>query len=135
MRRNRTRAWIFRIAMLLYIATVAYFCFANFKDIPDVPRQFLGIPMDKIVHFCMFFPFPVLGFYACDRHTGTVWQSLAAIVSTCAFGCIFAGLTEIIQGSLPYRSQDIQDFGADCLAVGISATLVFCLDLYKMRRR
>ena len=55
--------------------------------------------------------------------------------SICAVGCIFAGLTEIVQGSLPYRYQDIKDFGADCLAIGIASLLVFIVDLSKMRKK
>ena len=135
MRKNRTRTLFFRIAMLLYIATVAYLCFANFDKIDHVPRSLFGIPMDKIVHFCMFFPFPILGFYAYDKYTETPWQALAAVVSVCAFGGIFAGLTELVQGTLSYRSQDIRDFRADCIAIGISALLVFLYDLYKMKKR
>lgn len=135
MQRSRTRTLLFRIAMLIYIAAVAYLCLANFKSLPKVSREFFGIPTDKIVHFCMFFPFPILGFYAYDKYTETPWQALAAIVSVCAFGGIFAGLTELIQGTLSYRSQDIRDFGADCLAIGISALLVFCYDVYKMKKK
>ena len=134
MRKNRTRAILFRIAMLIYIAAVAYFCFANFDKITRIPRSFFGIPTDKIVHFCLFFPFPILGFYAYDRYTETPWQALVALICICAFGGIFAGLTELIQGTLSYRSPDIRDFRADCLAIGISALLVFVYDVYKMRK-
>lgn len=135
MRQNRTRVILFRLAMLLYIAAVAYLCFANFNKLPDVPKQFLGIRMDKIVHFCMFFPFPVLAFLAYDDLTEKPWQALAALISICAVGCIFAGITEIIQGSLPYRRQDIKDFGADCLAIGISSLMVFIIDIAQMKKK
>jgi len=135
MKKNRTRALLSRLLLLLYLGAVAYLCFANFNKLPDVPKTFLGIPMDKIVHFCMFFPFPILGFLAYDNLTRTPLQALAALVSICAIGCIFAGVTEIIQGSLPYRSQDIHDFGADCLAIGISSVLMFLYDVFKMQRK
>ena len=134
MRPNQTRAILFRIAMILYIIAVGYLCFANFHKMQDIPRLFLGIPTDKIVHFMMFAPFPWLAFLAYDPLTEKPWQALAALVSICAFGCIFAGITEIIQGSLPYRSQDIKDFGVDCLAIGISSVLVFVLDVSKMKK-
>ena len=110
MKPNTTRSIIAKIVMLLYVVAVAYLCFANFHKLPDVPKTFLGIPMDKIVHFCMFFPFPILAFFAYDK------------------------LTEIIQGSLPYRSQDIHDFGADLLSIGISGLLVFLYDVSKMKK-
>lgn len=134
MKPNTTRSIIAKIVMLLYVVAVAYLCFANFHKLPDVPKTFLGIPMDKIVHFCMFFPFPILAFFAYDKLTETPWQALAALLCICAFGGIFAGLTEIIQGSLPYRSQDIHDFGADLLSIGISGLLVFLYDVSKMKK-
>ena len=132
---NTTRKLLVRIAMILYIVGVAYLCFANFHKLPDVPKMLFGIRMDKIVHFCMFFPFPVLAFLAYDHLTETPWQALAALISICAFGCIFAGITEIIQGSLPYRRQDIKDFGADCLSICISSLMVFIIDVSKMKKK
>lgn len=135
MRQNRTRALVFRLLMILYVAAVAWLCFANFHRLPDVPRTFFGIPTDKVVHFCMFFPFPILAFLAYDPYTRTPWQALAALVSICAVGGIFAGVTEFIQEQLTYRSKDIHDFGADCLAIGIAGVLVFLIDVLKMRKK
>ena len=135
MKPNRTRSLLSKLILLLYILAVAYLCFANFHKLPEVPKEFLGIPMDKIVHFCMFIPFPVLAFFAYDKLTQTPLQAFAALLCICAFGGIFAGLTEIVQGMLPYRSQDIQDYGADLLAIGISGLLVFVYDVYKMKKK
>ena len=135
MRPNRTRSLLFKLAMLLYIVAVAYLCFANFHKLPEVPKTFLGIPMDKIVHFWMFFPFPILAFFAYDQLTETPLQAFAALLCICAFGGIFAGLTEIIQGSLPYRSQDVHDFNADLLSIVISGLLVFVYDVSKMKKK
>ena len=135
MKPNTTRSILFKIAMLLYVAAVAYLCFANFHKLPEVPKSLLGIPMDKIVHFCMFFPFPILAFFAYDKLTETPWQALAALLCICAFGGIFAGLTELVQGALPYRSQDVNDFGADLLSIGISGLLVFVYDVSKMKKK
>lgn len=135
MKKNQTRAILFRIAMILYVIAVAWLCFANFNRLPDVPRTFLGIPMDKVVHFCMFFPFPILAFLAYDQYTATPWQALAALVSICAVGGVFAGITELIQEQLAYRTKDINDFGADCLAIGLSGLMVFLIDVIKMRKK
>ena len=133
MKQNRIRARIFQIIMIIYIAAVGFLCFANFHKLPNVPKTFLGIAMDKVVHFCMFFPFPILAFFAYDRLTKTPWQALAALVSICAIGCAFAGLTEVVQDFLPYRVKDFNDFGADCIAVGIASVLVFVIDVAKMK--
>ena len=129
MKPNHTRSIVFSIVTVLYIAAVAYLCFANFQKLPDMPKFFLGIPTDKV------FPFPILAYLAYDRYTDTPLKAFAALISIFAIGCIFAGVTEIIQGSLSYRSQDPKDFGADCLAIGIASLLTFIVDLSKMRKR
>ena len=134
MKPNQTRSIIAKIVMLLYVVAVAYLCFANFHKLPEVPKTFLGIPMDKIVHFCMFFPFPILAYLAYDRLTDTPLKAFAALLCICAIGGIFAGLTEIVQGMLPYRYEDIHDYGADCLAIGIAGLLTFIIDISKMRK-
>lgn len=125
---------LFRAGLLLYISAVAYLCFANFNKLPEVQKTILGIPTDKIVHFCMFFPIPVLGFLAYDKNTRTPRQALLAAIYVCSFSCIFAGVTEIVQGHIPYRSEDITDFAADCLAICLSTLIVLVIDLCKMRR-
>ena len=128
---HRTAA---RILFFLYLAAVLVLCFAQFKSTPDVPTSFLGIPTDKVVHFCMFFPFPILAYLANDKYTDTPLRALAALVSICAIGAIFAGLTEIGQSLLPYRYEDISDFRADCLAIVLAGILTFIIDVSKMRR-
>ena len=135
MKPNRLRSILFKIAMLLYIAAVAYLCFANFHNPPDVPKTLFGLPIDKVVHFCMFFPFPILAFLAYDKLTDTPLKALAALISICAVGCIFAGITELVQDTLPYRTKDLNDFGADCIAVGIASVLTFIIDVSKMRKK
>ncbi len=133
MKTPSTRALIFRVLMILYIFSVAYLCFSHLNNIPRVPRHFLGFETDKLVHFCMFFPFPILAFFAYDHLTQKPIQAFAAIITILAIGGIFAGLTEIIQGMLIYRSEDIRDYKADCLALSISAAIVFIIDLIQMK--
>ena len=134
MKPNRTRSIIFSIAMVRYIGVVAYLLFANFEKLSRIPRLFLGIPTDKVVHFCMFFPFPILAYLAYDKLTDTPLKAFAALLSICAIGAIFAGLTEIGQSLLPYRYEDISDFRADCLAIVLAGILTFIIDVVKMRR-
>ena len=133
MKPNRTRSILFSIAMVLYLAAVGYLLFANFEKISDIPKFFLGIPTDKVVHFCMFFPFPILAYLAYDKLTDTPLKAFAALISICAIGAVFAGLTEIGQSLLPYRSEDITDFRADCLAIGLAGIITFVIDVIKMR--
>ena len=87
----------------------------------------------------MFFPLPIIGYMAFGVEQDTRFRTLLAIINICAFSCIFAGVTELVQGSLPYRSEDINDFAVDCLSIGISGLLVFIFALFgtgrKKRRR
>lgn len=122
----------FRILFIVYIAVVAFLCFANFSKVEDAPKFFLGLPFDKVVHFCMFFPLPFLGLKSYDKYTETIPHALASVIVVCAFCCIFAGLTEIVQGMLPYRSEDVKDFGVDCLSIGIASVIVFSIDVWKI---
>lgn len=128
-----SRALILRILMILYILAVGFLCFNNFKDLPEAPKYLFGIPADKIAHFCMFFPFPLLGFFSFDHQRWSKIETVGNVISLIAWGCIFAGLTEIVQGMLPYRSQDIKDFRADVLAIAISSLFVLLIDLYLVK--
>ena len=119
--------------MLIYIFAVMYLCFAHFNNLPDAPRTIFGIQTDKIAHFIMFFPFPILGFYAYDRLTDTPLKAFAAIIILFSFGGIFAGITEIVQGMMPYRTEDIKDFRADLIGLGLSSAIVFVIDVLKMK--
>ena len=125
------RAIIFRILMILYIFAVGYLCFNNYKDMPDdLPKMLLGIPIDKIAHFCMFLPFPILGFFAFDHERWTVMQTIGKILELAAYGCIFAGFTELVQSLLPYRTEDLADFKADAIAICLASLIVFIVDIF-----
>lgn len=127
-----TRALIFRLVLLLYIAAVAYLCFSNLDKVQDAPKTIFGLPTDKIVHFLMFFPLPVLATFALDRKLIRVGEAIAFFFMACSLSCIFAGLTEIIQGMLPYRSEDIADFATDCSAICISGIGILIYDIVRI---
>ena len=132
---------------LIYLAAVAYCCFGSFDGIQQVSPSLLGIPTDKIIHFIMFFPFPVLCYLSFDRHTDRPWQAVLLAGAALAFykvlfrpllfasGCIIAAATEIGQSFLKYRSCDIKDFFADSLALVISTAATLFLDIRKMKKR
>lgn len=128
MKQPSAKALIFRIVTILYLVAVAYLCFANMNNLPDVPKTFLGMELDKIAHFCMFFPFPILGYLSWDRKSPSLAHSIALVITIAALGCIFAGLTELIQGMMPYRTEDIRDYKADIIAMVISSVVVFIYD-------
>lgn len=126
---------LFRGLLLIYIGAIAYLCFADMNNLPQVQKDLFGIPMDKLVHFCMFFPFPIIAFVAFDRKFNTRLSLLCSLVKLCAWGCIFAGVTEMVQATLPYRSQDVTDFAADCLGIGLATLLLLIFNLIKFKKK
>ena len=89
---------IARIVFLLYLAAVLYLCFGNFSDMSSVAKHFLGIESDKVVHFLMFLPFPVLFYMAFGWRTRNPWHSILLAVATSidalAVGFSFAMIQE-----------------------------------------
>ena len=124
-----------RILFGVYLLVVAWLCFGKFSSTQNIPWSILGIPSDKLVHFCMFFPFPILAFLAFDRFTNTVPASLAFGACTLVVGVLLAMGTEWGQATLTdYRSGDRMDLLADCIALFLSTVLVTVWDIVKQYR-
>ena len=123
------RTLVFRILTILYLCAIGVICFANFSNVNEVPRSLFGIPADKIVHFLMFLPFPVLVFFS-FRLSGTgVVKSLLLIIAIFAVGCLLAWSTEYVQGMLPYRDMDMEDFKADRIGLASGSMITFFVRL------
>ena len=130
---RRQLTWA-RILFGLYLVAVAVLCFAKFPESEDVPRSLLGIPMDKLVHFLMFFPLPLLAYLAFDRYPGK--RGTSALRASGAFlgGCAYAAFTELVQSRLPYRSGDPADFRADFVALAACSVLILVLIFTKHKK-
>lgn len=126
---------IFQLGFIVYLLAVLYLCFGKFENTPDIPWSFLGIPSDKLVHFCMFFPYPILAFLAFDRFTDTPKSTFLFSGITWVLGLLLAVATEWGQAHLTdYRSGDPWDLLADVLAITLSTILVIFWDLSKQKR-
>ena len=123
-----------RILFLLYLIAVCFLCFGKFSGSSDLPSYLLGIPLDKIVHFFMFLPFPILAFFAFDKYTESVGKSLLFAALTCLAGCLLAAGTELVQSRLSYRSGDPNDFLSDFIAILLGSILIFFLDIRKQKK-
>ena len=130
-----TKTILARILFVVYLAAIAFMCFMHADKLPDMQKTFLGIPADKVAHFLMFLPFPILAFLAYDHVTNKFWSALLFSVLTFAVGAAIAWGTEYIQGMLPYRSRDMADLRADLLALGISTLGVFITDVVNLPKR
>lgn len=107
---------ISRFLLILYIIAVAILCFGRFNGGVDMSSELFGIPKDKIAHFAMFLPYPILMYLAFYR-PGSKVRLVLFLTAVIIAGGILAGATELIQGMLQYRSADITDFRADCLGI------------------
>ena len=132
---TRSQKIAFQVFFFLYVAAVLFLCFAHFKQTPAIEWSLWGIPSDKVVHFCMFFPFPILAFLAFDRYTDSVRSTLLFSGATLLVGFLLAWGTEWGQAHLTdYRSGDPLDLMADGTALVLSTLLVIFLDIRKQKK-
>lgn len=113
----------------LYIAAVAYLCFAKPSDLPQMPNNWFGLPTDKVGHFLMFLPFPILGYITFYTEKMSIWKRLALVVILLIIGMGGALATEKIQALIQYRSAEVKDLiadGAGTLCGGI-LTMIYIL--------
>ena len=99
-----------------------------------MPKELWGIPIDKVVHFLMFFPFPLLAYLAFDRYREKRWSALPWAAIAFLGGSAFAAFTEMVQSRLSYRSGDPADFRADALALGAGTVIVLIVILFKHKK-
>ena len=116
----------------LYIAAVAYLCFARPDDMPQLPQLWLGLPADKVGHFLMFTPFPLLGYLTFEVKEMSVGRKLFLIAILIAFGAGLALGTEYIQARLEYRSSESSDLLAD--VIGLITGGIFTLIYIFLRK-
>ncbi len=127
------RTTIFRVLTILYLAAIAVLCFANFGSVREVPLTIFGIPTDKIVHFLMFLPFPVVAFFSFPLKKAGVVKTLLLIVGIFAVGCLLAWGTEYVQSKLPYRTMDPMDFQADAIGLICGSVAAFLIRIFSKK--
>ena len=120
-----SKFWI-KVFFCIYIAAICILCFIKPDGVPDVQLALLGIPADKIVHFCMFAPFTVLAFQAFStaRIRESKKMNIALLTILLVLGAGVAYATERIQGLTGYRSYEIADFYADLIGLSGGAAVV-----------
>ena len=132
---TRSQKILFQVIFYFYIAAVLFLCFGHFEQTPAIEWSLWGIPSDKVVHFCMFLPFPILAFLAFDRYTDSVRSTLLFSGATLLVGFLLAWGTEWGQAHLTdYRSGDPLDLMADGTALVLSTLLVIFLDIRKQKK-
>ena len=135
MQMNKRLKILFQIAFGVYVVAVLMLCFVHFDNTPSLPTTFLGIPTDKVAHFCMFLPFPILAFLAFDKYTETPKSTLLFSSLTFVAGVLLALGTEWGQAHLTnYRSGEPWDLAADLLALLLGTLVIIYWDIRKQRK-
>ena len=124
-----TKTILSRVLFVMYLAAIGLICFISSSSVPDLPTLFLGIDVDKMIHFGMFLPFPIMAFLSFDHPSGKKLRNVLFIVVSMIVGVIIAGFTEVIQEYLPTREMDINDFIADSTGIALSSIFVLIVDL------
>lgn len=125
----QTSRIIYLTLFCLYMAALAFLCFAKPEDVPQLPELWFGLPADKVGHFIMFAPFPVLGYVAFCRKDMSLGGQFLLVLGLTAAGAALAVGTELGQAMLQYRSAETDDLAADAagLSCGIVAVIVFII--------
>ncbi|MGN0189164.1 MAG: VanZ family protein [Candidatus Cryptobacteroides sp.] len=123
----RNKKIVPRVLLVLYFIAVGILCFCRFDGSIDLPATFWGIPQDKVAHFLMFLPYPILTALALHTSKGNPKGLILFLLWIVIAGAVIAGATELIQGTTGYRESDITDFRADCIGIftGSVLTLIY----------
>mgnify|MGYP003312204321 CR=1 FL=1 len=123
------------IMLCIYIVVVAVLCFMKTDSLPSVELHFLGIPIDKLAHFIMFVPFPVLAYMTFWPTNAGKPGKMGVLIVIMAAGTGLAKATERIQSMLSYRTEDPMDFMADMTGILIGSLIIAAYILLKKENR
>ena len=114
------------ILFCIYIVAVILLCIIRTDNIPELPKFLFGIPLDKVTHFIMFLPFPILGYTAFYPAVPSIWREFAILGLLCILGLGFAVSTEQLQALTDYRSCELTDLVADFTGIftGVSTIII-----------
>lgn len=125
------KRYIWALVLCCYFAAVLMVCLARPEQIPSLSRSLWGIPVDKIGHFLMFLPYPVIAYTAFKPTYPGRWQHILVLLAVFAVGVGLAMGTEHLQGLSEYRSYEIEDFYADILGMECSALVIFLYIIFR----
>lgn len=116
-----------------YLAAVAYLCFLKPGSIPVLQQFIFGIPTDKVIHFIMFLPYPVLAYISFRPDRKGVLTHMLTFIAIIAVGAAMAMGVERLQIAAG-RNYDIKDFYANIagMAAGAVTTLILILARHRL---
>ncbi len=88
----------------------------------DIPIQLLGIELDKLVHFTLFFPYSIFAWLAFGRTNIRKFSNWSFVIIGTS-GIVLATVTEFAQLLNPSRNFDPKDMLSNYIAI-IAGTIV-----------
>lgn len=119
---TRDRKGIYITAFVIYMAIVAALCFLRPESLPEVEIDtFWGIPIDKVMHFFLFLPYPVLSarIFITKETSPAVCIAILTVLAVSGAGIAYG--TEILQAHIGYRTYEADDLYADFCGIAIGA--------------
>lgn len=123
------RSRIVKAILVLYIIGLCFCCFWDFRSSIDFNTGWFGAMSDKAVHFLLFFPLPVISYFAFPGLRNTGARMTRFCIAVFIIGAAVGAATELVQGWTGYRSRDGFDLVADCCGLAAS---VICLQIFEM---
>lgn len=120
----------------LYLGVLFFLSLYPFSSAPvDMSQYILGIRTDRIIHFIMFFPLPLLSGFVYQLSRLKLKGRFGKYVLICFISLIIASLTEFLQSLTDFRDFDILDLVANYLSVIVSSILLIPIDIYILNDR
>lgn len=120
---------LYVIAFSLYMVAVLVLCLVKTDGLPEIKESFLGLPMDKILHFLMFFPFVILGGFSFINTESKTRHILLILCILTVSGMGIAAGTEQLQAMTGYRTCDINDYYADVAGILTGSIITLLITL------
>lgn len=130
-----SRHHIYISLFCLYMLAVGYLCFSRPDEIPSIPLDWFGIPTEKIAHFVMFTPFPILASLAFIPEKYGKFRKVLGIIAIAALGAVTAAATEQIQEVLGYRCYETKDMMADLIGIAAGAVAMMAYVALKTEQK
>ena len=122
------------IVFCIYIAAVMVLCFMKTDNLPQPSFLILGIEADKVAHFLMFAPFPLLSYMVAAGAWKKPWHHFMLLGCLMLLGVAAAMATEQVQTLLTYRPGDVRDTTADTYGIVAGGLLTAAYILHKTKK-
>jgi len=127
------RKLLFISAFCAYLAAVLALCLIRTDGMPQTDFSILGIPADKLTHFIMFLPFPILAYSAFYKAGRKKVKETAMTAAMTIAGFLLACITEYLQSLTSYRTSDPTDIHADLIGVSLGAIIILLYIIFRKR--